>query len=664
MHDELQKSESLKSFSLFGTEDPLIGKVLDGRWKLVQFLGEGTMSRAYKAEHLQTGEFVVLKMLHKHISINTANIRRFDAASREVMSLRHQRVAKMLDIHLDSEGEIFLVMEYLPGESLEEVLAKVGHLPVHRTIEIFSQVCDALETAHDDGIIHRDVKPSNIMLCENDRQKDDIRVLDTGISKLVAEDEDVKSSGYITRNKEVMGSPMYMSPEQCMGKRTDIPADIYSLGCVIYEVLTGKPPFVGKNVLETAYKHMNEAPKPIAPDSAHDKVLSRLEAVIFKCLAKDPNERYQSASQVKSDLAILSSASEADWQSNTFVFKKTTRVRKRKKVEVREQKKPKMSIEIIALLGALGVICVVAIIWIVAFLNSDSTEGPTYNNDELWVIKDKGKQSEQPDYASQEDAARTEMSRAERESGPDSKEYAAAVKELARVYLNSTHWQEAQTSLTKLTTLYPKLGMESQLTGVKAELAYTNFILNKNNDARDYALASIKEIDNMQIPDDKKDAMLAMPLQVLGEIYTTSGNLDKAEVEYSRLQQCLAPFRVKNVAQFYKCSAKLADVFRRENKLRQAEDCYKEAVSYYRNNERQPSLFLAKAEYGYALVLEKENKLPEAEIHFRESLSITSNISGDKNELYAPIKKHLNDIKWKLNFWGSLMSKFSGESSN
>jgi serine/threonine protein kinase len=664
MHDELQKSESHKSFSLFGTEDPLIGKVLDGRWKLIQFLGEGTMSRAYKAEHLQTGELVVLKMLHKHISINTANIRRFDAASREVMSMRHQRVAKMLDIHLDSEGEIFLVMEYLPGESLEEVLAKVGHLPVHRTIEIFSQVCDALETAHDDAIIHRDVKPSNIMLCQNDRGKDDIRVLDTGISKLVAEDEDVKSSGYITRNKEVMGSPMYMAPEQCMGKRTDIPADIYSLGCVIYEVLTGKPPFVGKNVLETAYKHMNEAPKPIAPDSAHDKVLSRLEAVIFKCLAKDPNERYQSASQVKNDLAVLSSASEADWQSNTFVYKKTTKVKKRKKVEVREQTKPKMSIEIIALLGALVVICVVAIIWIVAFLNSDSSEGPAYNNDELWVIKDKGKQSEQPDYASQEDAARTEMSRAERESGPDSKEYAAAVKELARVYVSSTHWQEAQTWLTKLTTLYPKLGMDSQLTGVKAELAYTNFLLNKNNEAKDYANQAIKEVDAMQIPDEKKDAMLATPLQVLGEIYSSTGNLEKAESTYNRLQTCLAPFRVKAVGQFYRCAAKLGDVYRRENKLPLAEMAYKEAVSYYRANEKTPSLFLAKAEYGYALVLEKEGKLPEAEIHFRESLTITSNISGEKNELYAPIKKHLSDIKWKLNFWGSLMAKFSGDSNN
>jgi tetratricopeptide (TPR) repeat protein len=457
---------------------------------------------------------------------------------------------------------------------------------------------------------------------------------------------------------------MYMAPEQCMGKRTDIPADIYSLGCVIYEVLTGKPPFVGKNVLETAYKHMNEAPKPIAPDSAHDKVLSRLEAVIFKCLAKDPNERYQSASQVKNDLAVLSSASEADWQSNTFVYKKTTKVKKRKKVEVREQTKPKMSIEIIALLGALVVICVVAIIWIVAFLNSDSSEGPAYNNDELWVIKDKGKQSEQPDYASQEDAARTEMSRAERESGPDSKEYAAAVKELARVYVSSTHWQEAQTWLTKLTTLYPKLGMDSQLTGVKAELAYTNFLLNKNNEAKDYANQAIKEVDAMQIPDEKKDAMLATPLQVLGEIYSSTGNLEKAESTYNRLQTCLAPFRVKAVGQFYRCAAKLGDVYRRENKLPLAEMAYKEAVSYYRANEKTPSLFLAKAEYGYALVLEKVGKLPEAEILFRESLTITSNISGEKNELYAPIKKHLNDIKWKLNFWGSLMAKFSGDSNN
>jgi tetratricopeptide (TPR) repeat protein len=168
----------------------------------------------------------------------------------------------------------------------------------------------------------------------------------------------------------------------------------------------------------------------------------------------------------------------------------------------------------------------------------------------------------------------------------------------------------------------------------------------------------------MQIPDEKKDAMLATPLQVLGEIYSSTGNLEKAESTYNRLQTCLAPFRVKAVGQFYRCAAKLGDVYRRENKLPLAEMAYKEAVSYYRANEKTPSLFLAKAEYGYALVLEKEGKLPEAEIHFRESLTITSNISGEKNELYAPIKKHLNDIKWKLNFWGSLMAKFSGDSNN
>ncbi len=168
----------------------------------------------------------------------------------------------------------------------------------------------------------------------------------------------------------------------------------------------------------------------------------------------------------------------------------------------------------------------------------------------------------------------------------------------------------------------------------------------------------------MQIPEEKKDAMLTMPLQVLGEIYASSGDLEKAETTYNRLQNCLAPFRVKAFGQYYRCAAKLGDVYRRENKLQLAELAYKEAVSYYRANEHQPSLFLAKAEYGYALVLEKENKLAEAEIHFRDSLTITSNISGEKNELYAPIKKHLNDIKWKLNFWGSLMAKFSGDSGN
>jgi eukaryotic-like serine/threonine-protein kinase len=309
--------------ALFGSSDPLVGKILDGRWNVLKLLGEGSMSTVYQAEHLQSGEYVVLKILNQQISTNAANVKRFDATSREIIGLRHPRIAKFLDIHLDDRGSVFLVLENLPGESLEDMLAKSGHLPTHRTVEIFTQVCEALEYGHEDDVLHRDLKPSNIILLDNHKQKDEVKLADYGVAKLLGDDtEDPRNSGYITRSKEVFGSPMYMSPEQCMGKKLDPRSDIYSLGCVMYETLTGKPPFVGKNVLETAYKHMNEPPKPLVPDRSTDKILNRLQTVIFKALAKDPNERYQSVSHMKADFALMLSGTDEEWNANTYALKK------------------------------------------------------------------------------------------------------------------------------------------------------------------------------------------------------------------------------------------------------------------------------------------------------------------------------------------------------
>jgi len=667
MHDELQKQEPVGGFNLFESEDALVGKVLDGRWKLVQSLGDGAMSRSYKAEHLQTGEFVVVKILHKRISITTSNIRRFDNASREVMSLKHQKICKLLDIHLDSEGEIFIVMEYLPGESLENLLARTGHLPVHKAVEIFGEVCDALECGHEEGVMHKDIKPSNIMITERENQKEEIRLLDFGISNLIADEgEDLKNSGYITRTKEVAGNPMYMSPEQCMGKRTDMPADLYSLGCVMYEALTGKPPFVGKNVLETAYKHMNEQPKPISSEMSRDKILGRLEAAIFKCLAKDPADRYQSPSHLKNDLALLSSSTDADWANQSFVNKKAPRLKKKKKTAERGQTvRQAPSIEMMALFGAGVVIVIIAIVWIVCFLNSDSTEGPTYNNDELWKLKDKAKQSEQPDFAGQEDSARTELARAERENGPNSKEYAKATAALAKVYMDSTHWQEAITTFTTLSKLYQDLHLNDELPIVDSQLAYANFMLNKNQEAEEKAQEALKEIDDSQtMPPEKKQVTSWKPLEILGAIYASENNLSKAEECYQKLRDARESTKMYNVSSLIMTSARLGDIYRREGKWGKAENYYHEALMTYNTNIKQPNPVQAKIEYGFGLVLMKEMKYKNAETLFKDALSTTRNIYGEKGELYAPIKRQLTEIKWKTNFWGSLMSKLSGDTSN
>jgi serine/threonine protein kinase len=671
MQDELQKQEQMGGFNLFESEDPLVGKVLDGRWKLIQALGDGSMSRSYKAEHLQTGEFVVVKILHKRISITTANIRRFDNASREVMSLKHQKVCKLLDIHLDSEGEIFIVMEFLPGESLENLLARTGHLPVHKAVEIFSQVCDALECGHEEGVMHRDIKPSNIMITERDHGREDIRLLDFGVSNLLADEgDDLKNSGYITRTKEVAGNPMYMSPEQCMGKRTDMPADLYSLGCVMYEALTGKPPFVGKNVLETAYKHMNEQPKPISSEMSRDKILGRLEAAIFKCLAKDPADRYQSPSHLKNDLALLSSATDADWANQSFVHKKAPRLKKKKKTQERGQTvRQAPSIEMMALFGAGVVIVIIAIVWIVCFLNSDTQEGPAYNNDELWKLKDKSKQSEQPDFAGLEDSARTELARAERENGANSKEYAKATAALAKVYMDSTHWAEAITTLKTLVKLYQDLHLSDEMPVVNAQLSYANFMLGKNQEAEEQAQEALREIDDSQtMPPEKKQMISWRPLEILGEIYATAGtkscNLAKAEECYQKLREARESTKMFHANSLIMTSAKLGDVYRREGKWDKAENFYHEALMTYNINIKQPGPAQAKMEYGLGLVMMKENKYAQAETLFKDALSTTRNIYGEKGELYNPIKRQLSEIKWKTNFWGSLMAKLSGDTSN
>ena len=205
---------------------------------------------------------------------------------------------------------------------------------------MFFQVCEGLEYAHEQDILHRDLKPSNIMLVETGGLSEEVKLVDFGVARLLSDDsDDSKSSGYITRTREVFGSPMYMSPEQCMGKKLDGRSDMYSLGCVMYETLTGKPPFVGKNVLETAYKHMNELPKTFASDRPADRIMARLEAVIFKCLAKDPNDRYQSIPQLRSDLQSLPVASEVIGKPHLTLCRSRRKVRKEQRKEKQRRAK-------------------------------------------------------------------------------------------------------------------------------------------------------------------------------------------------------------------------------------------------------------------------------------------------------------------------------------
>jgi len=192
-------------------------------------------------------------------------------------------------------------MDFLEGTNLAEVLDEVGLLPASRATNIFAQACAGLAHAHSKGVIHRDLKPGNIMLVEFDQRKDFVKIVDFGIAKVLPSGDESESS-HLTQTGEVFGSPLYMSPEQCRGRNLDIRSDIYSLGCVMYRTLTGSSPFFGQDPMECMYKQVNEAPNKFFDTNPDSRVPEALESIVFKCLAKEPGERFQTMLELKDAL--------------------------------------------------------------------------------------------------------------------------------------------------------------------------------------------------------------------------------------------------------------------------------------------------------------------------------------------------------------------------
>jgi eukaryotic-like serine/threonine-protein kinase len=190
-------------------------------------------------------------------------------------------------------------MDLLEGRSLADVIKSDGQVPVERALRIFSQACDALNHAHKQGVIHRDLKPTNIVLCTFDEQADFVKIVDFGVAKLLNASEEGQR---LTQAGEVCGSPVYMSPEQCMGQDLDRRSDVYSMGVVVYETLTGKLPILGKTMVDTMSRHISEPPVRFNEARPDLYIPERLEAVVFKALSKDRNDRHQSMDHLRADL--------------------------------------------------------------------------------------------------------------------------------------------------------------------------------------------------------------------------------------------------------------------------------------------------------------------------------------------------------------------------
>jgi serine/threonine-protein kinase len=271
------------------TGDPMLGRVFLGKYRILSKLGEGGMGAVYRAHQEEIRRDVAIKVLTASAAGSEVMLKRFHVEAMAVSKLNHPHTIRIYDFGRTEDETLFIVMEYLDGVPLNKFLGKRQGVPVKLALKITREIAESLREAHDKGIVHRDLKPENVFLVRVDDDPLYSKVLDFGVAKLK---EAGHMEGTLTQAGMIFGTPRYMSPEQAMAKAVDARTDLYALGCILYEMLAGKPPFVAETPISLLFKHVHETALPIGELRPDLVIPQEVEALVARLLAKDPDDRF------------------------------------------------------------------------------------------------------------------------------------------------------------------------------------------------------------------------------------------------------------------------------------------------------------------------------------------------------------------------------------
>jgi serine/threonine protein kinase len=274
----------------------LVGKTIDGKYLIQSPLGEGGMAVVYKANHIQMERTVVIKVMQGWLLSNRNSVERFERECKLTAKLNHPNIVSVYDVGSINGKEPYLVMEFINGESLADKIDKSGALPYATTGNIIVQICRGLQEAHSNGIIHRDLKPDNVLLQHKSDRPDWVKIVDFGISNLV------QGSKRLTKTGRMVGTPEYIAPEQLKDRPIDIRTDLYGIGVMMFEMLTGHVPFDGESAEAILMKHLLEDPPPMSEVKPDLPQPNPFQSIVDKLMRKDPDERYQTATELRLDV--------------------------------------------------------------------------------------------------------------------------------------------------------------------------------------------------------------------------------------------------------------------------------------------------------------------------------------------------------------------------
>jgi serine/threonine-protein kinase len=300
--DGARLREGARAMATVPPTDPYRGMTLDGRYRIDRVLGRGGMGTVYAAKLVALDKAVALKLLRPVQDDDGQAVGRFEREARAASRLGNPHIVDIFDFGRSQNGLSYLAMELLEGEDLGNVLARERRLPLERALRIALQCCTALGAAHAAGIVHRDLKPENVFLVTRGDEREFVKIVDFGLAKISETEQDGAPGRKLTRTGMIFGTPQYMSPEQGMGRPTDHRSDIYALGLILYELLTGKVPFDGETFMSVIQQHLSDPPPALRSMEPSVDVPPSVEAVIYRCLDKRAGSRPQSMGELADEL--------------------------------------------------------------------------------------------------------------------------------------------------------------------------------------------------------------------------------------------------------------------------------------------------------------------------------------------------------------------------
>lgn len=276
----------------------LVGTTLDDRYQIVAEIGRGALGVVYQAHHLKMEKTVAVKILFGEA--DETNFLRFQREAQAASSMSHPNIVTIYDFGISQNKTPYLVMDYIEGHNLKDLLARYGRLPIERSVKIFQQMASALDHAHTKGILHRDIKPENVVILQTSWNPEFVKLVDFGIAKYV--NEPSSKTKKLTLDGQVLGTPAFMSPEQVLGDRLDASSDIYCFGVLMYNTLTGKYPIIGPTSAETMSRHITDPPLDFCESSPEIAIPFKLQRTIMKTLKKHPQDRPQTMRELLIEL--------------------------------------------------------------------------------------------------------------------------------------------------------------------------------------------------------------------------------------------------------------------------------------------------------------------------------------------------------------------------